>query len=154
MAWRSVASNTTGPAHSGNYGAYASVERTLRGKSGAAGYVTGHLRAGFAPADRNAIAWAVDAAVSATGLIPGRAADVTTLGFVHAALGQPFSAAAAAADPTSPAPDFEEAAELSHNLVFSERFSLQPDLQYIRHPGGSPSLPDATVLLLRAKLAF
>jgi porin len=140
--------------HSQNHGAYAAVERTLRGKSGEAGYITAFARAGVAPADRNTLDWSLDTGLACTGLIPGRASDVTALGFVHANFSPRYAAHVHATDRASPKPDFEQVVELNHNLVLNERFTLQPDLQFIRHPGGSSAQRDAAAFLLRLKTSY
>ena len=140
--------------HRGNYGVYGVIERTLAGKSGETGHVTSSIRGGLAPKDRNTLGYAVDAAVAATGLIPGRAKDLTALGFVHASFSPRFAANARAADPASPAPDFEQVVELNHTVTLGDHFSVQPDLQYIRHPGGSTAQRDAFVFLLRVKATY
>lgn len=140
--------------HNGNYGAYASAERVLAGKSGQAGYTTAFFRGGLAPKDRNTLGYAIDTGLATTGLIPGRSADVTALGFVHASFSPRFAASARLSDPTSPAPDFEEVVELTHSAALNDRFSVQPDLQYIRHTGGSTAQRDALALLVRVKASF
>jgi porin len=140
--------------HSRNYGAYGVAERTLAGKAGAAGYVTAYARIGVSPKDRNTIGYALDTGIAATGLIPGRDGDVTAFGLIHGAFSPRFAATARLTDPAAPSPDHEQVAEISHAFVISERFTLQPDLQYIRHPGGSTAQRDAVALLLRAKASF
>jgi porin len=140
--------------HHGNFGAYGVIERTLAGKKDEAGYVTAYVRGGFAPQDRNALGYAVDAGVAALGLIPGRGNDTTALGFVHASFSPRFAANAQAADPASRAPDFEQVVELNHTVALAEHFSVQPDLQFIRHPGGSAAQRDALAFLLRVKASY
>ncbi len=140
--------------HRGNYGAYGVIERTLAGKSGEPGYVTSYVRGGLAPTDRNALGYAVDAGIAATGLLPTRAKDITALGVVHASFSPRFAANARATDPASPTPDFEQVVELNHTISLGEHFSVQPDLQYIRHPGGSAAQRGALALLLRVKATY
>lgn len=140
--------------HRGNYGAYAIAERILAGKAGEAGYVSAYARAGYSPADRNTLGWAIDTGLAYTGLIPHRAADVTALGLVHGHFSPRFAANARASDPASPAPDFEQVIELTHSAALSEHFTVQPDLQYIRHPGGSTAQRDALAFLLRVKASY
>jgi len=140
--------------HSSNYGAYLAVERTWTGATDQAGEVEVFLRGGIAPADRNALDWAFDAGLSWTGLLPGRPADVASLGLAHASFSPRFAENARAADPASPPPDFEQVIEVSYTVAISERWSLQPDLQYIRHPGGSVGQRNALVFLLRANVSY
>lgn len=140
--------------HGSNHGAYAIAEHTLAGQPGDAGHVEFFARAGFSPTDRNAVGWAFDTGLAWTGPLPGRPADVLALGLAHARFGSPFADAARLADPAAPAPDFEQAIEASYTFTFSDHVSVQPDLQYIRHPGGSTARRDALVFLLRLNLSY
>lgn len=140
--------------YASNQGGYVILERTLRGQAEQAGHVGVFLRAGGAPTDRNAIAWAVDTGLAWTGPLAGRPADILALGVVHAKFGGRFADGARLADPTGTAPDFEQVIELNYTVSLSERFSLQPDLQFIRHPGGSSAQRDACVALLRFNASY
>ena len=140
--------------HAGNFGGYVVAERTVAGKSGEAGCVSAFVRAGLAPVDRNALSWVVDSGVAVTGLLPGRPSDVASLGLVFDRFSPRFSSHARALDPASPAPDFEHVVELNYSAALTERVSLQPDFQFIRHPGGSALRRDACLFLLRVKASF
>ena len=133
----------TGTLHSGNYGAYAALERTLAGEIGKAGNIEAHVRAGFAPEDRNAFGWTLDTGVAAIGLLPCRDADTLALGFVHAERATNTSSL-----------DFEQVAELSYTVVLNDHLSLQPDLQYIRHPGSDSTRDNALMFLLRLSASY
>jgi porin len=140
--------------HGQNYGGYLSLEHAAGAKAGEPGAVALHVRTGFAPADRNALGWVIDAGARWQGPLPGRPQDYFAVGFAHAEHSGDFSRAAREADPTSPAPDFEQVIELAYGIQFTEKFTLQPDLQYIRHPGGSRANDDALVLIVRARVTF
>ena len=140
--------------HNFNFGSYAAIEHTLAGESGKAGDIEVFFRAGFSPSDRNAVGWAIDAGLGWTGPIPGRPADVVALGIAHAEFSSRFSANAHLADLASPAPDFEQVIEVSYAIKLSERFKLQPDIQFIRHPGGSTAQRDTCVFLLRLNACY
>lgn len=140
--------------HNGNYGGYVSLEHSMGAAAEQPGAIDLHVRAGVAPEDRNALGWAVDAAVSWLGPIPGRPQDRLTFGFAHAHHSDEFRRAALDADPAAPSPDFEQILELAYCVQLHERFSVQPDFQLVRHPGGSPVLDDAIVFLVRARLTF
>ncbi|MEN9840689.1 MAG: Porin precursor, partial [Verrucomicrobiota bacterium] len=146
-AWAHTAEFTefaSGGTRSGNWGVYAALERTLAGKTGEAGNVEAHLRAGWAPEDRNTVAWAVDSAVAATGLFAARPADVTALGVVHARLSDDLGLGSA----------YEQTFELSHTFVVNEYISIQPDLQLVRHPGADRARDDALIALLRFSAVY
>ena len=87
----------------------------------------------------SAVYWAVDSAVAATGLFPARPADVTAFGVVHARLSDDLGLGAA----------YEQTFELSHTFVINEYISVQPDLQFVRHPGADRTRDDALIALLR-----
>lgn len=132
-----------GSKHDGNYGTYASVEHDLAGKPGEPGHLCAHVRGGLAPTDRNTVGWAADAALALLGPLPGRPADAVALGLVHAKLSSRL-----------PAQDFEQVVELSYTAELNEALSLQPDLQYIRHPGAQPDREDALLFILRLNAAY
>jgi porin len=133
----------TGTFHSGNYGSYAAVERTLAGKTGEKGNIEAHVRAGFAPEDRNDFGWTLDTGVAAIGLLPGRDADTLAVGFVHADRASNTSSL-----------DYEQVYELSYTIVLNDHLSLQPDLQYIRHPGSDSTRDNALLFLLRLSASY
>lgn len=137
-----------------NYGGYFALEHAAGAKAGEPGAVALHVRTGVAPADRNALGWVIDAGARWQGPLPGRPQDHLALGFAHAQHSDGYRRAAREADPTSPAPDFEQVIELAYCAQITEQFTLQPDLQYIRHPGGSRANDDALVLLVRARVTF
>jgi porin len=140
--------------HNLNYGFYASVEKTLTGQAGEPGHVAAYFRTGLSPADRNALGWAFDTGLAWTGPCPRRPQDVLALGLTHARFSSHFSDHARLTDPATPAPDFEHAVELTYTFILSERCSVQPDLQYIRHPGGSLAQRDALIFLTRFTATF
>lgn len=140
--------------HPANFGGYLAVERTWE-DAGVGGRTTSaHLRGGAAPSDRNPLAWTVDAGVNRTGLLPGRPDDITYIGLIHAAFGSRHRVAVGLADPLGGAPDFEQVIEMGHVLVLSGNWRLQPDLQYIRHPGGHGGQRPSLAFLLRLHAGF
>ncbi len=122
------------------------------------------LRAGAAPDPAiNLVTWYVDGGVGLKAPLPWRAADVLTLGFGYAGIGQ--AARAADRDTKLPVRDCEAFVELNYTATLAPWWSLQPDLQYILHPGfggANPlptarpggTIPDALVLGLRNTLTF
>jgi porin len=140
--------------HGSNHGVYAAIERTLAGESGKAGNLEAFVRGGFSPADRNAVSWALDAGLAWTGPLAGRPADVFALGLAHAKFSSRFADSVLLADPAAARPDFEQVIEASYTIPLSDHFTLQPDVQYIRHPGGSTALRNATVFQLRLNASY
>jgi porin len=119
------------------------------------------VRMGGAPSDRNLISYYADAGIGFRAPFVSRPDDVVTLG---AAFGN-ISADAARADrlagPPTPVRDYEALIELSYKATVVPGWSVQPDLQYVIHPGGnvqnpngSGVIPNALVLGLRSTLKF
>jgi porin len=126
------------------------------------------LRLSGAPSDRNPVDLYADAGITLTGFVAGRAND--TLGFAVAVAR--ISADAQSLDEdargftgvATPVRDEETAFELTYRAQMTPWWSLQPDLQFIRHPGGgiappgSPTgtqaIPDAVVIGLRSAILF
>ncbi len=140
--------------HSGNYGAYAVLERTLRGKSGEAGCVDSHVRIGFAPSDRNALHWAVDTGLSWRGLLPGRAQDSFSAGYSYAGFSSDYAANAKLVSPGDAPPDFEHVLELSYEWHCGEHLILQPDFQWIGHTGGTSAQSQSILCTLRISSSY
>lgn len=139
---------------SGNTGTYASVEHRLFGAAEKPRRLDAFARLGTAPSDRNTLSWALDTGLAWTGPVAGRPADVAALGFTHAAFGSRTAQTARLLDPTAPPLDFEQVIEATYTFALTERLSLKPDVQYIRHPGGSRALRDALIVLLRVSAEF
>src|SRR5262249_51771566 len=126
------------------------------------------LRFGAAPADRNLVAFYGDAGVTMKGAIPGRADDVAGIALAVAAIGARARALDADQRRFSGQPrpirDGEAVLEVTYRYQLSPWWTVQPDLQFIRHPGagaaapdnptGTRRIPNATVLGLRSAIVF
>jgi porin len=140
--------------HNGNTGAYATIEHTLAGTPTQPGHIDVFARLGAAPDDRNPLGWVLDTGVAWAGPLAGRPNDIAALGFVHAAFGSRAAATARLLDPAAPKLDAEQVLEANYTIHLSSRFSLKPGVQYIRHPGGNGSRPDAVVAMVRLSAEF
>ncbi|HET8551662.1 MAG TPA: carbohydrate porin [Gammaproteobacteria bacterium] len=101
------------------------------------------LQVGRARGDRNPLHGYVGAGVTVAGPIAGRPDDTFGFGVARAATSDLFrrvTAAPAAA---------ETAIELSYQAVLTPRFVLQPDVQYVVHPGGTERIDNAWVIGMR-----
>ncbi len=93
-----------------------------------------------APADRNLVDLYVDAGLSAFGVLPGRPDDL----FAVAAAIAKISSDAAASDIArnaatglaGPVRDYEAVIEVTYQARIVPGLAIQPDFQYIVHPGG------------------
>jgi porin len=129
-------------------GAYALVEQRLL--ETAARRLDLFLRMGGSPGDAARVSFGLDAGLNATGWIPGRDADVFGLGVIYARLNDDYIDAQT--DPSSW--DHEIVLEATYRLQFAGWASLQPDVQYVIHPGGTRETPNALVLGLRLNVLF
>jgi porin len=136
--------------HAGNWGIYGLADQTVwRGKDSSLNLF---MRAGASPSDRNLISFYVDGGAGIKGLLPGRADDVLTFGVAYSKI----SADAAALDrdiaalmPPYPIRDHEVLFELSYQAQIAPWWILQPDLQYIVHPGANVSNPNNPAVAVR-----
>lgn len=157
-AWRHTAAfaDQFDPArqHSGNHGFYAVAEATLWAEAGdPARHLSVFGRYGVSPRQRSRLSRTADAGLSFAGLLSHRPADVLGLGaaWVHVS---PDARRAERAAGTVPVSDYELVVELHYVVALGERWRVTPDVQWVRHPGGSIALRDALVLGLRSRLEF
>lgn len=98
------------------------------------------LRAGVTPSDRNLISAYVDGGVGIKGMLDGRPDDLLTLGIAHGEIGSHARGldrdTLAFNGPPWPIRDYETVFEASYIARLTPWWSIQPDLQYIVHPGG------------------
>jgi porin len=104
------------------------------------------LRGGVSPSDRNLISYYVDGGAGFKGPLPGRADDVLTVGIAYAKISREAAAldqdTLALNGPPFPIRDEEVVFELSYQAQIAPWWIVQPDLQYIVHPGGNVPDPD------------
>lgn len=124
-------------------------------------YVTGQLRflergttafaafarAGWASADVNRIASYYGGGLVVNGPLPGRPEDTFALGVAHARNGDPFLTAALADG--RPFRRAETVLEATYKLQVLGVLRLEPDLQWVIHPGAEPGLANALLVGLR-----
>ena len=101
--------------------------------------------AALSPSDRNLLSYYIDGGAGFKGLLPGRADDVLTFGVAYAKISRTPTALdqdmLAFNGPPYPIRDYELVFELNYAVQIAPWWTLQPDLQYIVHPGGN--VPDA-----------
>ncbi|MFT3997965.1 MAG: carbohydrate porin, partial [Asticcacaulis sp.] len=133
----------------GNSGYYAQVKYDFyRPDAESDRGVSGWLRAGKANADIQAIETYLGGGVVWTGPWAGRDSDAVGFAIAHADFGAPY-AQAVGVDLTP-----EVTYELSYRYAVRDGLSLQPDVQYIRHPAGDPQAEDALVVGLRLRVGL
>ncbi len=135
--------------HWGNYALYGVLDQTLWVSSDKSNpSLSMFLRGVVAPADRNLVDLYADGGLTFKGPITARPDDTVGLGVAYGHISS--YAAANAAEMNAiigralPVLDFEAAIELTYQWVLRDGWYIQPDLQYIIHPGGNipnPAVP-------------
>jgi porin len=152
--------------HEGNGGAYGLADQMLWRNDDKSQSLNGFLRLGAVPSDRNLVSFYADGGLGFTGLIPTRDQDTLTFGVAYAKVSDDAAHldkdTRRSGDPSFPVRDEEVVLELNYLAQVTPAVTLQPDIQYILHPGGSApdpddpdgTIPNALVVGVRATLAF
>jgi porin len=135
---------------SGNRGFYAMAEARLYAAETT--QVTGWLRAGQAEKRFNDFAAYVGAGVAVAGLIPQRPDDQLGLAIASVEAGGPWRAQQALAGLATTAR--ETTLEITWRMPLRDWITLQPDVQYVIHPGANADVRDALALGLRFEIAM
>jgi porin len=151
------ADNPLGPrpvTHAGNHGLYGIVDQLIYKLPGDGDKGIGwFLRTAVSPDKQNLIDFYFDTGLSFSGLVPRRPDDVFGLAFGYGRISNQargfaedtLAAAIAAGNPRSNPLDFEAVFEVSYKAQIIPGLYIQPDFQYIFHPGGSRNTKDAAV---------
>ena len=149
--------------HRGTFGAYVAAEQMLWREGESLDEREQGLglfgRFGAGPRDRSAFEWVASGGIHYRGPLPGRDNDRLVLGFVFAQVSRDIrrqqrddrdangSSYAAFAD-------HESVLELSYHYQLTPWMVVNPDFQWIHHPGGSGATPDAFLVGLRFNITF
>jgi len=165
----SPTSNGVPAKHQGNFGIYGVVDQMFwRDPNDRTRGVAGFLRVSGSPSERNLIDFYADGGLNYLGPLPGRRGDVLGLGIAYARISEPASAldrdTNTFTNANHPIRDFEMVLELSYKYQVAPWWMLQPDLQFLFHPGGHVSdssdptgkraIGDAVVLGMRTTVSF
>jgi porin len=116
------------------------------------------LRGGMNVAGTTLFDYYADGGLSYRGLVPGRRNDVLAVGLAYAGisdLANDYEDGLKAIFPGySPDQDYEAVLEVTYSIELTPFWSLQPDIQWVLHPGGSNALGDALVLGIRNIIYF
>jgi porin len=148
--------------HPGDWGIYGIADQMVWRRPGTEDQgLSVFMRMGGAPSDRNLVSWYADGGFGFKGVLADRPDDVLTLGIAFGQISGDASAADRLADPLTPVRDHEAVVELNYSARIAGGWTLQPDLQYVIHPGGNVASPtgsgsvgNALVLGLRTTFAF
>ncbi len=115
-------------------------------------------RLGVGEGDRSLTDFYLETGLNYRALIPGRDADVFGIGFTYTSLSDEVRSAGARHEPLGishePLPDYENVFEITYQANIAPWLSVQPDLQYIVHPGGSPRYGNALIIGVRTGITF
>lgn len=118
------------------------------------------------PDDRNPINFYAAGGIIFKGLIPQRAQDTCGIGINYARVSDSLRKAQREANriaanggapnnlSPAPVPDYEMAVEATYQINVAPWWTIQPDFQYIIHPGGSRAIDNALVIGLRTTISF
>ncbi|MGB0086003.1 MAG: carbohydrate porin [Rhodomicrobiaceae bacterium] len=130
--------------HSGNWGFYGVADQMVWREDKRS--LNLFLRGGVSPSDRNLVSYYVDGGFGFKALLPGRDDDVLTFGIAYSNISNDAVAldkdTLALSGPPFPIRDYELAFELSYKTQIAPWWTVQPDLQYIIHPGGNVTDPN------------
>jgi porin len=153
------------PQRRGDGGAYAIADWVIAKRGDAS--LAGFARIAGAPGDRNLVDAYADGGVTLTGILSGRPNDQLGLAAAWSRIGaaaRDADAAAIAMGRLSIARDYEAVVEATYQAQICPHWWLQPDLQWIVHPGGhvpppaaqhaQPAIPDALVVGVRNVVRF
>lgn len=115
-------------------------------------------RAGLAPQDRSLADFYAEAGFNYRSLIPSRGRDLLGVAFSYTNLSGELRELARDANrfhgTHNALPDYEAILETTYQINLAPWLSVQPDMQYIIHPGGSPKNGDALVMGVRTVVTF
>lgn len=143
---------TTGPGEAAAHGVYASVEADLAGQAEQPGYWRAFARAGWSDGRTTPFAGGFQLGVTGQGIVPARPDSQLSIGVASADLSTPYRRANPGGEPALSGS--EEMIELTYSDRVLPFLTLQPDVQYVRRPGGLRDANDAVVLGLRAIVAW
>lgn len=130
--------------HDGNWGLYGVVDQTVWHNDSSA--LTLFMRVAGTPADRNLISFYIDGGFGITGPFASRPDDVLAFGAAYSEISSDASALDSATRRVTgsyyPVRNGETALELTYIVQVTPWWTLQPDLQYIIHPGGNVPDPE------------
>lgn len=159
------ASSGEGKWHRGNYSIYAMLDQMLYHVPGTDDQGLGmFVRAAYSPPNRNLVDVYVDGGFTYKGLIPGRPNDVIGIAGAYAHISGDVAGldrdTIAFTGTPMPVRDYEALIEATYQAEIVPGLTMQPDFQYIFHPGGNVAdasgrkIKDAAVFGLRFAMKF
>ena len=152
--------STTIPASlRGSWGPYAVVDQMLMRLPGPGERsIGGFARVSVSPDDRSLIDFYADAGVTVKGLLASRPDDTFGIAFGYAKISNRTRALDGDTrfftTPGYPLRDYEAVLEVSYQAEIVPGWTIQPDIQYIIHPGANVPLPSDPTMTMPVKNAL
>ncbi|MFO0989128.1 MAG: carbohydrate porin [Alphaproteobacteria bacterium] len=144
--------------HRGNYGGYFVADQALWRMDGSKERgLDAFLRFGVNPSDRNLVGWYADAGLVLRGAFETRPADAIGIAFGFARIAgaaRGLGRDALLFGGAAPLRDHEAVLELTYVAQIAPWWSVQPDFQYVFHPGARAAARDAAVIGVRTTVKF
>ncbi|MEA3489275.1 MAG: carbohydrate porin [Candidatus Omnitrophota bacterium] len=144
----------------GNWGFYTHTDQMLyrEGGPGSDQGLTAFVVFTWAPANFNQFPFFMDCGLLYKGLIPGRDEDTAAVGFTYGMWSRELARSQRddreinrnTVDPQ----EYEIMLDFTYKLQITKWFFVQPDIQYIIHPGGTGKVPNAMVIGSRFGFTF
>ncbi|MDP2195029.1 MAG: carbohydrate porin [Rhodocyclaceae bacterium] len=135
-----------------SWGGYLFGERSLFGIGAEPGrYLTGFARYAFTDGASTPIRAQLNLGVSVRGLLAARTDDILALAWTEGRLASKYRAAQWR-DAGSVTTRHETAVELTYRAALTPWLSVQPNLQWVRHPGGVADAPTARLAGFRLEI--
>ena len=154
--WRHSASfddYLTGEPHPGNYGLFFALEKSIW-RNNLKGQELGlFFRSGLAPRDRNRYELAVDGGFNFFNPFTRIEGDVVGAGIVFAKVSDSIVQLEEQAG-IHPISDYEIVLEVTGQFPATPWLTLQPNVQWIYHPGSSSALSNSLVISIRLNFTF
>jgi porin len=139
--------------HRGNSGFYALVDRVLfKEPSHPEKRIAGFLQVGYGDIRVDRFGSYIGAGLTAVGTVAGRDSDELGLAFAYARNGSNYISSQRAQG--IPVTSAEKTIEITYLMQLTKWLAVQPDLQYIIHPGTDPTIPNALAFQLRFEVSF
>ena len=139
--------------HRGNYGLYFTMERSIWRNNRKEQELGIFFRSGLAPRDRNRYELAIDGGFNFLNPFTKMERDVVGAGISFAKVSDNIRQAEEQTG-IIPVSDYELAFEVTGQFPVKPWLTLQPNIQWIHHPGSSSILSNALVLSIRSTFTF
>ena len=139
--------------HRGNYGLYFTMERSIWRNNRKGQELGIFFRSGLAPRDRNRYELAIDGGFNFLNPFTKMERDVVGAGISFAKVSDNIRQAEEQTG-IIPVSDYELAFEVTGQFPVKPWLTLQPNIQWIHHPGSSSILSNALVLSIRSTFTF